>query len=41
MRIFFHFRNAEAQNTVASITFIHEILFPVCASCVTAKSVNC
>lgn len=36
-----HFRNAEAQNTSACSTFIHEILSPVCASCVSVKSVYC
>lgn len=37
----FHFRNAEAQNTGACGTFIHEILSPVRASCVNVKSVYC
>lgn len=37
----FHFRNAEAQNTSACSTFIHEILSPVYASFVNVRSVYC
>jgi hypothetical protein len=34
-------RNAEAQDTGVYSTFIHEILFPVCASYVNVKFVCC